>query len=66
MGSILILGATSSIARAVAAEFAANGYGLALTARDAAELERVAADLGLRYGVPVTAFPLDLLTHERE
>ncbi len=64
MGSILILGATSSIGRAVAAEFAANGYGLALTARDAAELERVAADLGLRYGVPVTAFPLDLLIPE--
>ncbi len=48
----------------MAAEFAANGYGLALTARDAAELERVAADLGLRYGVPVTAFPLDLLIPE--
>lgn len=64
MGSVLILGATSGIARAVAAEFAANGYGLALTARDAAELERVAADLGLRFGVPVTAFPLDLLAPE--
>jgi len=46
---ILILGATSPIARALAAEFACeDGADLYLAARDTAECERVARDLSVR------------------
>lgn len=51
--SVLILGATSAIARATAAAFAARGGALYLASRDADELQRIAADLHLRYGVEV-------------
>lgn len=51
--SVLILGATSAIARATAAAFAARGDDLYLASRDEAELRRIAADLRLRYGVEV-------------
>lgn len=54
MQSVLILGATSAIARASAAAFAAQGYGLVLASRDAAELERDASDLRIRFEVPVS------------
>ena len=50
---VLILGATSAIARATAAAFAARGAALYLASRDADELRRIAADLRLRYGVEV-------------
>lgn len=48
---VLILGATSAIARHVAASFAARGHALFLAGRDAAEAERVAADVRIRYHV---------------
>lgn len=51
--SVLILGATSAIARATAAAFAARGVALYLASRDAEELRRIAADIRLRYGVEV-------------
>ena len=50
---VLILGATSAIARATAAAFAARGAALYLASRDGDELQRIAADLRLRYGVEV-------------
>lgn len=50
--SILILGATSMIARATAAAFAKQGYPLYLAGRDQAELARIASDLSIRYNVP--------------
>lgn len=50
-GTVLILGATSSIARAAAEGFARRGYDLYLAARDADELRRIAADLQIRFGV---------------
>lgn len=53
MSAVLILGATSAIARAAAAAFAAQGHTLFLASRDTAELERDAADLQVRHGVPV-------------
>lgn len=49
--NILILGATSSIARACAAEFAQSKTCLYLASRDTAELHRIATDLTLRYGI---------------
>ena len=48
---MLILGATSSIARAIASEFARDGANLFLGGRDLAELENMAADLEIRYGI---------------
>jgi short-subunit dehydrogenase len=51
--SVLILGATSAIARATAGAFAARGDELYLASRDEDELQRIAADLHLRHGVRV-------------
>lgn len=61
---VLILGAASAIAEAVARELAAQGASLALVARDAARLESIAADLRVR-GAPAVAIRiLDLLEAE--
>ena len=49
-GAVLILGAGSSIAKAIAHRFAQAGHSLVLAGRDQGELERDAADLRLRYG----------------
>lgn len=49
---ILILGATSAMARGTAAAFAARGDTLLLAGRDIEELQRLAADLSVRYRVP--------------
>ena len=65
--TVLILGATSAIARATAAAFAAKGNDLYLAARDKDELERTAADLQIRYGVKVNYGLFDaeaIETHE--
>jgi short-subunit dehydrogenase len=51
--TVLILGATSAIARATAAAFAARGNALYLASRDLEELRRLSCDLQLRYGVEV-------------
>jgi decaprenylphospho-beta-D-erythro-pentofuranosid-2-ulose 2-reductase len=51
--AVLVLGATSAIARATAVSFAARGDALYLASRDEEELRRIAADLRLRYGVEV-------------
>ena len=51
--AVLILGATSAIARASAAAFAARGDALYLASRDEDELRRISADLQLLYGVEV-------------
>ncbi len=51
--TVLILGATSAIARAAAAAFARRGHGLYLAGRDLEELRRDAVDLQIRYGVEV-------------
>lgn len=52
--AVLILGATSSIARALAHHIAQQGAMLHLAARNAFEVERIAQDLTIRYQVPVT------------
>lgn len=51
---VLILGATSSIARGAAAAFAARGHALYLAGRDEDELERLASDLRLRHDARVS------------
>lgn len=63
-GPVLILGATSAIARHVAAGFAARGHALFLAGRDASEVERVAADIRIRFGVGVEAGAFDAEDYE--
>ncbi|MEX3014762.1 SDR family oxidoreductase [Gymnodinialimonas hymeniacidonis] len=61
-GPVLILGAASGIARAVARSFAEAGHPIQLAARNSARLEEDAADLRTRYGVEVTLHDFDALT----
>ena len=51
--SVLILGATSSIARAAADAFAEKGYALYLAGRNTQELQRLATDISIRHGTKV-------------
>ncbi len=59
-GSIAVFGATSGIARAVAAELARRGHDLVLIGRNEAALQAEAADLSVRFGkaFPVLAWDL--------
>ncbi|MBF0308717.1 MAG: SDR family oxidoreductase [Magnetococcales bacterium] len=60
MGSLLILGATSDVARPLADEYAARGFALHLAARHPEALEDEAADLRLRHGVAVQVHPFEV------
>ena len=60
-GTVLVIGATSAIARAAAAEMARQGHALVLAARDAEEARAVAADLAMRHGVRARSVALDAL-----
>jgi decaprenylphospho-beta-D-erythro-pentofuranosid-2-ulose 2-reductase len=62
--TVLVVGATSSIARALAGRFAERGARLHLVGRDGAELGRIAADLHVRHGAVVSCGRLDV--HDRE
>lgn len=63
----LILGGTSTLGRAFAQQSAAAGCRILLAGRDAAELERNAADLRLRHDIEATALHCDArdLEHHR-
>jgi short-subunit dehydrogenase len=64
---VLILGATSAIASALAREFAAHKFDLVLGGRDGEELNALASDLSLRYGVRAGVLSFDALdtqTHD--
>lgn len=56
----LVVGASSGLGRALATELAKRKYDLLLVASDARDLEALAADLSLRYGVAAHALALDL------
>lgn len=56
---VVVLGATSSIARAVAGELARRGHDLLLAGRDTEELERIAADLVIRHDGTVETMRFD-------
>lgn len=65
---VLILGAKSDIALAVAHFFAKKGYDLQLAARSCSNLEPNKSDLELRYKICVTLHEfecLDIISHER-
>ena len=49
MRRVLVLGATSSIARAIADRLCSRGDSVFLAARSSAELERIGRDLSVRY-----------------
>ncbi len=57
--SLIIVGATSGMARCAAESFARRGYHLALGARDAQENERIARDLATRCGVTAVPVPFE-------
>jgi len=56
---VVILGATSAIARAAAIEFGRKGYDLIVASRDGGENETIAADVRVRSGAHVTALPFE-------
>jgi short-subunit dehydrogenase len=62
--NILVLGATSGIARALCHELARRGCRLVLAGRDADELGKVASDLHVRYGTDGHVEPFDALDYE--
>ena len=58
---VLVLGARSDIAQAIARRFAASGHPLQLAARDAGTLEPFARELADSHGVAVTLHDCDVL-----
>jgi len=62
--TILIIGAKSDIAVAVAHKFASEGYNLQLAARNSSELDAVVSDLKIRYEISVSVCELDILKYE--
>lgn len=64
MPNVLVVGATSGIARAVASEFAGHGYDVVLAGRDLEETAAIASDVALRHGRTARAMHLDLLDFE--
>lgn len=64
MGTVLILGATSDIAQAVAHRFAKASYDLQLAARDSAQLDVLASDLRIRYQVTVQTLAFEATQFE--
>ena len=62
--TILIIGAKSDIAVAVAHKFASQGYNLQLAARNSSELDEVVSDLKIRHEINVSTYELDILEYE--
>jgi decaprenylphospho-beta-D-erythro-pentofuranosid-2-ulose 2-reductase len=60
---VLVLGATSDIAQALAYEFARHGYSLTLAARQPARLVALVSDLQIRYQVAVKAVAFEALDY---
>jgi len=61
MAMMVILGASSDIARAAAVALGRKGWDLHLAGRDAAVLPKIATDISLRTGCKVTWSPFDAL-----
>ena len=57
---VVITGASAGVGRATAAEFARQGYNIALLAREPVRLEAAAADLRSTHGVRTVAIPTDV------
>lgn len=61
---VLILGAKSDIAKALAHEYAKNGYALYLAARDTEALKPDVSDLAIRYQVKVSEYAFDAADYD--
>ncbi|MBU3916570.1 short-chain dehydrogenase, partial [bacterium] len=59
MPYILVLGASSDIAKATGVKFAVNGFDLYLAGRNVNELEKDAADIKIRHSVSAQAIFFD-------
>jgi decaprenylphospho-beta-D-erythro-pentofuranosid-2-ulose 2-reductase len=59
MPTILLLGATSDMAIAIARKFASAGHSIQLAARNAERLRPLQTDLAIRYDVPCTLHEFD-------
>jgi decaprenylphospho-beta-D-erythro-pentofuranosid-2-ulose 2-reductase len=55
MASVLLLGAASDMAVAIARKYASEGYNIQLAARNATRLESLCSDIRIRYGVSCTS-----------
>ncbi|MGI6457591.1 MAG: SDR family oxidoreductase [bacterium] len=64
MAGILILGAKSDIAKAIAVEYAKAGYDLYLAARNHELIAPVASDIQIRYNVKAQTLEFDALDYE--
>lgn len=62
--TIVVVGASAGLGRALAEVFARRGHHLAVTARDPRDLQALAVDLGLRFGVTVLPIAFDLADRE--
>ena len=60
---VLLLGATSGIARSLVHEFARRGFELILAGRDLDEMETIAADSRVRYGTVSQILPFSALDY---
>jgi decaprenylphospho-beta-D-erythro-pentofuranosid-2-ulose 2-reductase len=63
--TMLLLGATSDIGRAIAEAYAAAGWRIVLVGRNREVSERNARDLEIRYGAAVPVLDLDIGTSDR-
>ncbi len=64
MSYILILGAKSDIAIATAHEYAKNGFDLYLACRKHAEIQNIASDMEIRYGIKAKTLEFDALKYK--
>ncbi|WP_455218195.1 SDR family oxidoreductase [Kaarinaea lacus] len=64
MDYVLIVGAKSDTARALAREYARHGYALYLAARNCQDLEGLVSDLKIRYNTIARPVELDILDYE--
>jgi short-subunit dehydrogenase len=62
--TILIIGAKSDIAIAIAHKFASNGYNLQLAARNFTELDQISNDIKIRYNSDVKTYELNILNYK--
>jgi len=64
MASVLILGAASDMAVAIARKFASGGYDIQLAARNIKRLDSLCSDIHIRSNVSCTAFEFDALNFQ--
>lgn len=63
--SVLILGGTSDIGKAIGHAYAAAGWNVVLAARDVVQADRNASDIGIRHQVGTAAAAIDILDTTR-